>query len=148
MKRNYLNKELLTYLITGVITTGVNYIFYSLLLFFHMPYLGSNSIAWAAAVITAYTLNRRWVFRSDRRIPEEFFAFAALRFLTLLVENLLLWIAIDQFALSPLISKLIVNAVTVIGNYVLCKYRVFKTAGHRQGQPMIRKELLPYDNQK
>ena len=123
MKRIYLSKELLTYIITGGITTGVNYMLYGLFLFFHVPYIASNSIAWTGAVIAAYVLNRKWVFRSNRRIPEEFFSFAALRFITLRV-------------------------VTVIGNYALCKYRVFKTAAHGQDQNMIRKELLPYDNQK
>ena len=79
---------------------------------------------------------------------EEFFSFAALRFITLLVENVLLWLAVDQLSLSLIGSKLIVSVVTVIGNYALCKYRVFKTAAHGQDQNMIRKELLPYDNQK
>ena len=71
-----------------------------------------------------------------------------LRFITLLVENVLLWLAVDQLSLSLIGSKLIVSVVTVIGNYALCKYRVFKTAAHGQDQNMIRKELLPYDNQK
>ena len=69
-------------------------------------------------------------------------------FITLLVENVLLWLAVDQLSLSLIGSKLIVSVVTVIGNYALCKYRVFKTAAHGQDQNMIRKELLPYDNQK
>ena len=73
MKRIYLSKELLTYIITGGITTGVNYMLYGLFLFFHVPYIASNSIAWTGAVIAAYVLNRKWVFRSNRRIPEEFF---------------------------------------------------------------------------
>ena len=100
MKRIYLSKELLTYIITGGITTGVNYMLYGLFLFFHVPYIASNSIAWTGAVIAAYVLNRKWVFRSNRRIPEEFFSFAALRFITLLVENVLLWLAVDQLSLS------------------------------------------------
>ena len=39
------NKELITYLISGGITTGVNYILYGTLLFLHVPYLTANSIA-------------------------------------------------------------------------------------------------------
>lgn len=66
----------------------------------------------------------------------------------MLIENVLLWLAVDQLSLSLIGSKLIVSVVTVIGNYALCKYRVFKTAAHGQDQNMIRKELLPYDNQK
>ena len=47
------NKELITYLISGGITTGVNYILYGTLLFLHVPYLTANSIAWVGAVLTA-----------------------------------------------------------------------------------------------
>ena len=57
MKRIYLSKELLTYIITGGITTGVNYMLYGLFLFFHVPYIASNSIAWTGAVIAAYVLS-------------------------------------------------------------------------------------------
>ena len=64
------NKELITYLISGGITTGVNYILYGTLLFLHVPYLTANSIAWVGAVLTAYMLNRRWVFHSHRTEDE------------------------------------------------------------------------------
>ena len=119
-------KELITYIISGGITTGVNYILYSALLFMHLPYLAANSIAWAGAVMTAYVLNRRWVFRSGNRILQELISFAGLRFLTLAVENILLWLLIDRLEVLPFPAKLLVSIVTVIGNYVLCKYGVFK----------------------
>ena len=92
----------------------------------HLPYLAANSIAWAGAVMTAYVLNRRWVFRSGNRILQELISFAGLRFLTLAVENILLWLLIDRLEVLPFPAKLLVSIVTVIGNYVLCKYGVFK----------------------
>lgn len=119
-------KELITYIISGGITTGVNYALYLLLLLIHLPYIAANSIAWTGAVLTAYILNRRWVFRSGNRIFQELLSFAGLRFLTLLVENVLLWVLISGLETSALPAKILVSAVTVTGNYVLCKYRVFK----------------------
>ena len=148
MKRIYLSKELLTYIITGGITTGVNYMLYGLFLFFHVPYIASNSIAWTGAVIAALCSEQKMGLSVKQTDSRRVFSFAALRFITLLVENVLLWLAVDQLSLSLIGSKLIVSVVTVIGNYALCKYRVFKTAAHGQDQNMIRKELLPYDNQK
>ena len=119
-------KELITYIISGGITTGVNYALYLLLLLIHLPYIAANTIAWTGAVLTAYILNRRWVFRSGNRIFQELLSFAGLRFLTLLVENVLLWVLISGLETSALPAKILVSAVTVTGNYVLCKYRVFK----------------------
>ena len=121
-----LNKELLTYLISGGITTGVNYLLYAGLLFLDLPWLASNSIAWAGAVLTAYLLNRCWVFHSGNRVMTELASFVGARFLTLLAENALLWLFIDSLVVSPFPAKLFVSVVTVIGNYILCKYGIFK----------------------
>ena len=119
-------KELVTYLVSGGFTTGVNYLLYTGLLLLNTPYLAANSAAWIGAVLTAYYLNRRWVFHSKKRIPEDLLSFASLRFLTLLLENLLLWLFISRFETAPLPAKIAVSVVTVIGNYILCKFKIFK----------------------
>lgn len=121
-----LRKEFLTYLISGGITTGVNYALYLGLLKLGLPYLIANSAAWAGAVLTAYALNRRWVFHSHKQVAGELASFAALRFVTLMVENALLWLLISRLSFAALPAKLAVSAVTVIGNYILCKFGIFK----------------------
>ena len=88
-----MKRELITYLISGGVTTGVNYLLYAGLLALHIPYLAANSAAWAGAVLTAYALNRQWVFHSKKHIASELASFAALRFLTiLLLSALATWI--------------------------------------------------------
>ena len=138
MKRIYLSKELLTYIITGGITTGVNYMLYGLFLFFHVPYIASNSIAWTGAVIAAYVLNRKWVFRSNRRIPEEF-------------SPLLLYdlshCSSKTFCFGlPSINyhffdRLKINRKRRNRDRKLCALQIprFKTAAHGQDQNMIRR---------
>lgn len=121
-----LKKELLAYLISGGITTGVNYFLYTVLLFLHLSWLVSNSIAWAGAVLTAYLLNRRWVFHSENNVKTELASFVGARFLTLLAENALLWLSIDILGIPPVPAKLFVSIATVVGNYILCKYGIFK----------------------
>ena len=121
-----LNKELLTYLISGGVTTGVNYLLYAGFLFLDLPWLASNSIAWAGAVLTAYLLNRYSVFHSGNRVMAELASFVGARFLTLLTEDALLWLLIDALDVSPFPAKLSVSVVTVVGNYILCKYGIFK----------------------
>lgn len=121
-----MKRELITYLISGGVTTGVNYLLYAGLLALHIPYLAANSAAWAGAVLTAYALNRQWVFHSKKHIAGELASFAALRFLTLLVENMLLWLLISRMDTAAFPAKLIVSVVTVVGNYVLCKFGIFR----------------------
>lgn len=121
-----IERELITYLISGVLTTGVNYLLYAGFLAMQIPYLAANSVAWSGAVLTAYILNRRVVFHSEKHVAGELASFAALRFITLIVENVLLWLLISQLDTAAFPAKLAVSVITVIGNYVLCKFGIFK----------------------
>lgn len=118
-------KEFLCYCVNGGLTTLVNYAIYFLLLKTQVHFLTANTLAWAGAVLFAYFMNRRWVFHSKSRIFQEFFSFVYMRFLTLLVENLLLWLFIELWRISSLPSKILVSVVTVIANYALCKHKIF-----------------------
>lgn len=118
-------KELFTYGIGGVLTTAVNYIVYFGLGLINLNYLLANTLAWAAAVIFSYVVNRNVVFGSQNNRLKEFFTFAGLRLVTLAVENLLLYLAIDRLGLSDAISKVAVSAVTVLANYGICKTCIF-----------------------
>ena len=89
----------------------------------------SNSLAWIAAVIFAYVTNRNMVFHSKNDVKKECIEFFGLRFITLIVENILLGICIDGIGLSNLISKIVVSLVTVITNYALCKSHIFSSKG-------------------
>lgn len=119
-------RELTAYLVSGCITTGVNYCLYTVLLSSGFHWGAANSIAWAAAVVTAYLLNRKLVFASEDSIVREFLSFAGLRLATLLAENILLGLLISLAAFPPFPAKLLVSIVTVAGNYIFCKFGVFK----------------------
>lgn len=122
-------RELGCYIISGGVTTAVNYVLYAAFLALHLDYLVANGLAWCGAVVAAYWMNRKWVFRSENAVGREFFSFAAARLLTLAVESACLWIAIDCLHILPIPAKLLVSVVTVVGNYVLCKYKIFASEG-------------------
>ena len=121
-----IKRELVTYLLSGVATTGVNYLLYMGFLAMHIPYLAANSAAWAGAVIAAYILNRSLVFHSEKHVAGELASFAALRFITLIAENVLLWLLISLLDTAAFPAKAAVSVITVIGNYILCKFGIFK----------------------
>lgn len=58
------NSELIRYILTGGMTTAVNYGLFFLLNAFSVNYLLSNSIAWLGAVLFAFYANRQVVFHS------------------------------------------------------------------------------------
>ena len=57
-------RELLSYLVFGVLTTVVNYVVYLLAAPFFETATVPTAIAWIFAVVFAYVTNRKYVFRS------------------------------------------------------------------------------------
>ena len=119
-------QEAFSYLLTGGATTLVNYVVYLTLLHFKIGYLAANTIAWAFAVAFAYVTNRTFVFHSENQIGKELASFVSMRFLTLLMENMLLALMIQYLKFHPALSKIAVSFATVIANYAICKCQIFR----------------------
>ena len=117
-------KEIVSYVFVGGMTTLVNYVVYFILLKIHSHWLIANSISWIFAVLFAYYTNKRYVFKSTNNIKKEL-----LRFMTLLIENICLYLLIDLLNLQPMISKVCVSFITILSNYILCKFKIFKEEG-------------------
>lgn len=122
------NKEIVMYLIFGVLTTLVNiivyYIFNDLL---HVHYMISNGIAWFLSVVFAYITNRKFVFSSGfNSIATEFSRFIGTRLSTGLMDMVIMWLLIDILHVNSFFSKIFSNILVVISNYILSKLFVFK----------------------
>lgn len=122
------NEELWNYLIIGVLTTLVSigsYSIFSKLL--KINYLISNVLSWIVSVIFAYFTNRWFVFHSkEKKKFKEFMAFISSRLLTLLLDSGLMIVGVDYLKIDDLVTKILVQIVIVIANYVLSKLIVFK----------------------
>ena len=119
--------ELLNYVVVGGLTTLVNFVVYFFCTHIQLHYLIANVIAWIFAVLFAYIANRKYVFKSEGNDQKaEFLQFVSLRAVTLVVESLLLFVGIQLAAMNENIAKIFVSIVTVIGNYVFCKFMIFK----------------------
>lgn len=121
--------QIVRYVMTGGMTTGVNYIIYIGLMALSVNYLMANTIAWLGAVTFAYFANREVVFHSKGDRKQEFLQFFSLRAATLVIENLLLLLLVDFIGAGSLVSKILVSVITVVLNYFACKYSIFKQGG-------------------
>lgn len=126
------HKDILLYLIFGVLTTLVNYGVY--LPLYH--YAGasaavSNTLAWAAAVIFAFLTNKPIVFQSHdwrlKTLLPELGKFLGCRVFSGLAETAILFVAVDLLHGSATAWKLITSVLVVIANYVASKLLVFKS---------------------
>ncbi len=138
IKELYLKyKEIINYLIFGVLTTAVSLIVKYILLF--TIFSASNAvqlqtaiiISWVAAVLFAYFTNRKFVFESTNKNQfREFFSFVLSRVSTLLLEMFIMWFFVTLLKLNTdlyvIIFTIISQIVIIVGNYILSKLFVFK----------------------
>lgn len=123
-----LEKELLLYLVFGFLTTVVNILVYFIftdLLGIH--YLISNVMAWFLSVLFAYVTNRIWVFESkNSNILKESLLFFSGRIFSGIVDTGLMYLFIDILTIGDFISKIVIQIIVVVLNYVISKSVVFK----------------------
>ena len=138
IKELYLKyKEIINYLIFGVLTTAVSLIVKYVLLF--TIFDASNPIqlqtsiimSWIMAVLFAYFTNRKFVFESTSKNKiKEFISFVISRISTLLLEMFIMWFFITLLGLNSdlyvVIFTIISQIAIIVGNYVLSKLFVFK----------------------
>lgn len=124
-------KEAILYLVFGVLTTLINIVVYALSTrILLIDVYVSNVIAWILSVLFAYITNRKYVFNSkadalNQKI-KELLSFYSCRLLTFGIDMLLMYILIDLISINDMISKVIVNIIIIILNYILSKFLVFK----------------------
>lgn len=123
-----IEKELFFYIVFGVLTTVVNILTY---LFFTklcgINYLISNILAWFLSVLFAYITNRIWVFESkNTNILKEISLFFGGRIFSGVLDTGLMYLFIDILLIGDFFSKIVIQIIVVIVNYVFSKLIVFK----------------------
>ena len=122
-----LDKELFLYVVFGTLTTVVNIVVYFALEFIGVNYIISNIIAWFLSVLFAYVTNRIWVFESrSPDILKEMTLFFSGRIFSGVLDTALLYLFIDILTLGNTFSKIAVEVIITILNYLLSKLLVFK----------------------
>jgi len=126
-------REIIVYLIVGVLTTVVSWLACYVAKFFldSSNTIQNNiiqTIGWVAGVSFAYPTNRKWVFRSTNpHIFKEFIGFAGSRVSTWLLELVVMTVCVNVIKLDYWISKIFIAAVLVtVLNYLISKLFVFR----------------------
>ena len=126
----YLNRELVSYLIVGGLTTVVGLGSYWLALRLGTGVALANTISTWLAILFAYVTNKLLVFQSSSwrlgLLLPELAKFGASRALTWVVETVVLVLLVDVWGLHDMLMKLCTMVVIqVLGNYALSKWVVF-----------------------
>lgn len=127
-----LSREIIAYLIVGVLTTIIGLSVYYGLTFTLLDAKNpvqlqiANVVMWIVAVTFAYFANRIFVFKSKGHFIREGIKFYAARVITLLMDMGLMALFVSVFGLNDKVVKLGVQVAVTIGNYIFSKFWVFR----------------------
>ena len=120
-------KEIINYIIIGGCTTVVSIVSYYLFRIVISNYLVCTILSWIVSVTFAYVTNRTIVFHSkEKNIVKEFIVFVGSRILSLLFEIAFMFVLVDLIGVGDRISKILVQFIIVVLNYIFSKIFVFK----------------------
>lgn len=142
------NREVLLYLFFGAMTTVVSVVSFYLadklfsathwLGVFHyisgsekdFAYLDANVISFICAVTFAFITNKLFVFDSKsfekKTLAKELISFLGARISTFFIDSALMFLLVTVMSVNEMISKILVQVIVVILNYVFSKLFVFK----------------------
>ena len=124
------NRDILLYLVFGVLTTLVNYIVYFPCCYLGIPASVSNILAWVVSVLFAYVTNKPFVFRSKdwsmKTVVPEAARFFGCRIGSGALESSILFVTVDLLHWNSAVWKIFTSVLVVVLNYVGSKLLVFR----------------------
>lgn len=128
--KKVLTKEVIFYVIFGLLTTFVNISIFYLLTLIHLDENIANIIAIVLAVLFAYFTNRKIVFNSTantfKEKLKEFYKFMLGRAFTMVVEMVGFYLLFNIMGIQEMISKLVISVIVIVLNFFISKFFAFK----------------------
>ena len=127
----FFTKEVLAYIFFGICTTLVNIVVFQVCTaLLRWNWALSNILAWILSVLFAFFTNKLFVFQTkgsgSKRILWETVTFFGARILSLGVDMVGMWLLLDLLHVNSLLSKILVNVVVIVVNYILSKFVIFR----------------------
>lgn len=126
-------KEIINYLIFGVLTTVVSLVTYYICVYTILDPDNAvqlqiaDVISWIISVAFAYITNRKFVFESkEKNKIKEASKFVTSRIATLIMDMAIMYVGVTALKFNDKIMKLISQVVVIVMNYILSKILVFK----------------------
>jgi len=122
-------KTIIKYIISGgtaaVIQLSLLYILTDIV---GLWYIISSSIAFVAALLTSFFLQKFWTFRDDgmNRIKKQFAIYFFIGIVNFMLNPTLLYIAVDLLRIWYLFGQITVSLLLAIGSYIINKFITFK----------------------
>lgn len=122
-------KEILKFSFSSFIGFIVDYLLYALLIFTGLNLQLSNVLARIVSAAVNFTINRRFVFRSSKKISVSAFQYFLLAVLILIGNTFVLSFLVNTFAVNKMAAKIITELVFFTMSWLVQKKFIFKKKG-------------------
>lgn len=124
-------REIILYLIVGVMTTAINGgIYWVCTHFLGLANIPGTIVAWIIAVLFAFFANKVWVFESRSMrlflVLKEMAEFVSCRLGTGVLDVGIMYLSVDCLGWNGLLMKLISDFIVTLVNFVASKFFIFK----------------------
>ena len=136
-------KEIINYLIFGVLTTCVNFASYFIFAkLIRIDEVISSGMSWFCSVLFAYITNKIFVFESETKTIKDVFLEMCSFFVARVVSGILCDVGtfalmVKVFYINDIIAKIVTQFMVVIVNYVFSKFFIFKNKSKQKGEKNI-----------
>ncbi len=127
------NKEIINYLIFGILTTVVSLATYYALVLTILDAKNpielqiANVISWITCVTFAYITNKLYVFeKTNKPLIKEMIEFYTSRLLALFIDMTIMFIGVTILNINDSIIKLLNQIIIITVNYIISKLFIFK----------------------
>lgn len=122
--------KLMRYFFVGGLAAVVDFTLFVLLTkYLHVAWFWSAIISFTAATLANYVLSVRFVFKSGARFSRKHHEMMLVFLVSLIglsINQLVLWLCIEEKQMKPLIAKIVGTGVVFFWNYAARRYFVFK----------------------
>lgn len=137
--------ELVRYIGSGICTTLVNIgVFYGLRTLLGVPISAANLISILTAIIFAFFVNKRFVFRAEstKDTEKQFIRFIGMRGITFAVELFGLEWLVFVVHFPEMWAKFSIQFFVIVMNYVISKWFVFADGRQKNGENNSHSSML------
>ena len=120
-------KDFFLYLIVGGIATAAEWVVFFVLDKTHLHYAIATTVAYIISTFVNWLAGRILVFKeSHQAFIKEIGEIYLASVVGLLLNLLIMWVAVDLFALGEMISKIFATAIVFFYNFLVRKLLIYK----------------------
>ena len=110
---------------SSIISFIVDYSLFTILSLFSLNLILCNILARMVSVTFNYTINRKYVFKSNNNIYKSVLSYLCLAIVILFLNTLFLHILVGKILISRYVAKILVEIILLVFNYFIQKKWIF-----------------------